>query len=86
MMIFCWRSEAARNYAQGHLFACADSAEAARALLRAAFPVWVSDRYGYLNPNDDDDKAQIEDLRKTFDNDIAAEPIMSRTFIVEGSE
>lgn len=88
MPLYTWTSTYLRNYRSGHLIAMADSVEAARAKLRAEFDVFDRERYHwlYLDPLDDDDKAEIAHHRAAFEADIAKEPTTAPVLFLVGSD
>ena len=88
MRLYSWHSQVFANYARGVLIACAESPAAAREQLRNAFETALEQKHSWLfgEFQDDNDRAQIESHRLTFEQDLAAEPTISDTLILEGGE
>lgn len=93
MKIYRWDSELLQQYSHGDLIALAESADAARAMLRDELPSWIKENraqewYEAFEPWGDmeSDRDGYEKLVALFEKDIAKEPTEHSTLWMNGSE
>lgn len=86
--IYRWRSNAARQYARGHLIAIGVTPDEARARIRIHARKWIASDDGkpHLDGHDDDDRVQIAEFLSVLDNDLLATPEVSDALVIWGSE
>lgn len=90
--IYRWDSDLLKQYSRGDLIALASSTEEARDKLRAGFNDWAreyresewAEAHGLWG--EDIDTSGLDKLRKTFEEDLAAEPMIHETLWMSGSE
>ncbi len=91
MQMYRWLSEYLKNYGYGHIVVCANSVEEARALARAGYEKHSRERYDYHYfddaPLDEDSQETLDEHRRKFEADIAAEPEICPNYLfIAGSE
>jgi hypothetical protein len=87
MKTFRWRSDALKQYGQGHIIVLAANAEEARAKAKAQVDPWIRENREFMlpefNSGDEDDYNALVAL---FEADIAGEPEEIETLFISGSE
>lgn len=90
--IYRWDSKLLQNYGTGDLIASADSADEARAKLRAALDEWLKEHrkwewaQAHGTWGGEIDTEPLDRSRELFEKDIAAEPTEHETLWITGSE
>lgn len=83
--IYRWHSTLLERYSSGDLIAAAESADAARRMIRAEFPAWAQRErqyWFYLG----DDLGDFESAKVKLESDLAAEPEIHSVLFIDGSE
>lgn len=89
--IYRWDSNLLKQYSRGDLIALATSAEEAREKLRAGFDDWAKEHreYEWAEAHglwgQEIDTSGLDELRETFEEDLAAEPVVHETLWMSGS-
>ncbi len=93
MKIYRWDSELLKEYSQGDLIALAESADAARDLLRDRLSEWLKEHRSYewheaFTPwgQSESDREGYDKLLAVFEADIAKEPTEHVTLWMQGSK
>lgn len=86
--VYHWRSKALKQYGEGHLIAVASTAEHARTLIRANIEAhWRNEMRPWDTPDtDEDDREDLTKFLALIETDLTADPEISDTLFLAGSE